>query len=791
MKLFLNALLFLFLAHASWAQVGTQTVRGTVVDMQSKYQLPGVAVSVVGSEPLIGTVTDENGEFRLENVPLGRHTIKISFIGYSERILPNILVQQGKETALNTIEMEEVVLESQEVVVTGERDKTQALNEMSTVSTRQFSMEETSRYAGSVNDPSRMAANFAGVNGGNDSRNDIIIRGNSPTGLLWRLEGMPIPNPNHFGSLGATGGPVNMLNYNQLSNSDFMTGAFPAEYGNALSGVFDLQMRNGNNKKREYLGQLGFNGFEGGAEGPFSKKSRASYMVNYRYSTLGLFKAAGLNFGTGQAVPEYQDLSFKIDLPTTKYGRFSLFGVGGVGQIKLLDSENDSTKNNSNLYSNDGADVRFGSKMGTVGLNHIYFLNANSFIRSGVTLSYSGNNIVQDSVSLKTYKPFPNYHGDRGERKIVFTLQYNRKLSARNTLHVGTYLQQLHFNYNEKVYETSLGIWRDLSVNEGNTLLTEVFGQWKHRFNDQLSATLGLHYQHFALNNSQALEPRAGMRWQFKPTQSLNLGAGLHNQMQAMAIYFIKTRLADGSYVSTNKNLGFTRSTHIVLGYDNNFAKSWRVRTEAYYQYLTNVPVEQKSSFYSQLNWGSDYYSPYVDSLVNNGTGYNYGLEITIEKFLSHGFYLLSTTSLFEAKYKGSNGIERNTAFNGNYVFNFLMGKEFRLGQKTVFLTDIKLTYAGGKRYVPIDLALSRQNGKIEYDNSNPYVDKIPDYFRPDLKLAIRRESKSYTQEFSLNIQNVINRQNVFSRSYSRSEDKIVDKYQIGFFPVPQYRILF
>jgi hypothetical protein len=148
-----------------------------------------------------------------------------------------------------------------------------------------------------------MASNFAGVSGANDARNDIIIRGNSPSGLLWQLEGLNIPNPNHFGSLSSTGGPVSMLNNNVLDKSDFMTSAFPAQYGNALSGVFDLSLRNGNNEKYEFLGQVGFNGFELGAEGPFSKNSKSSFLINYRYSTLALFQQIGINFGTGSATP--------------------------------------------------------------------------------------------------------------------------------------------------------------------------------------------------------------------------------------------------------------------------------------------------------------------------------------------------------------------------------------------------------------------------------------------------------------------------------------------------------
>ncbi len=780
----------LLLGFATFAQQGFQTIRGTVLDQQSKYQLVGATIVLVGSDPLIGTSVDENGEFRLMNVPLGRHSVKITFLGYNERIIPNVLVQQGKETFL-AVELEENFIESEEVVISAEADKTNSLNEMSTVSTRQFSRDDAARYAGSLNDPSRMAANFAGVSGSNDSRNDIIIRGNSPSGLLWRMDGMPIPNPSHFGATGTTGGPVSMLNYNLLANSDFMTGAFPAEYGNATSGVFDLQMRTGNNKKREYLGQIGFNGVELGAEGPFSKNSRASYVINYRYSTLGIFKSLGINLGTGQAVPEYQDLSMKIDLPTTKAGRFSLFAIGGSSYIKLLESTKDTTKDNSTLYDNDGYDIYYGTKTGIVGLNHLYFLNPTTSIKTGVMASGITNDFRQDSIALKTLKTFDFFLGQRQETRLTGTLQFNKKISAKNTLVAGAYVHRVGYFYDEKKYVRNNAYWKKISSTDGYSVLVEVYAQWKHRFTEQLSANAGVHYQHLALNNTGAVEPRLGVRWQFLPKQSLNLGLGIHNQMQPIQVYFQQTQLADGSYLSTNKNLGFTRSKQIVLGYDNNFAKDWRLKTEFYYQNLDNVPVEQRSTSFSMLNAGADFAFPDNDSLVNKGTGYNYGLEITLERFLGKGFYFLSTTSLFESKYKGSDGVERNTAFNGNYVQNLLVGKEFKIKSKLTFLVDLKATYAGGKRYMEVDLEASRLKKQAVYNEKDPYKLQLPDYFRPDLKLTLRKEGKKITQEFVLSLQNVINRQNLFARTYSRTQNQMLDQYQLGIFPVPQYRILF
>src|SRR6056297_3149497 len=325
----LNVFVVLILLFSSYAAAQsntdkiTQNIRGKIIDKDSKSPLPGATVLITSAKPVKGTSSDADGKFRFEDVPVGRKDIKVSYVGYGSKQIRYLILKSAKELVL-TIELEENVQKIDEVVVKGYR-KDQPINDMAKVSARSFSIEETEKYAGSWGDPSRMAQNYAGVISAGDQRNDIIIRGNPPIGLLWRLEDINIPNPNHFGALGATGGPVSMLNNNLLTNSDFFTGAFPAEYGNALSGVFDLKMRNGNNEKREYTGQVGFNGFELGAEGPFSSENRASYLANYRYSTLSITDKLGFNLGVG-AIPEYQDLNFKVQLPWKK-GKLTIFGL--------------------------------------------------------------------------------------------------------------------------------------------------------------------------------------------------------------------------------------------------------------------------------------------------------------------------------------------------------------------------------------------------------------------------------------------------------------------------------
>jgi hypothetical protein len=770
-------------------QTGTQTIKGTILDAQSKYPLVGANIVVANVEPLIGTSTDTDGNFKLINVPLGRQTLKVSYLGYQERILSNILVTSGKEVVL-TIDLEEQVITADEIVVTAERDKSSVNNELATVSARSFDVEETARFAGSRNDPARMAANFAGVSGANDARNDIVIRGNSPAGLLWRLDGINIPNPNHYGALGASGGPVSMLNNNVLDRSDFLTAAFPAQYGNALAGVFDLQMRTGNNEKREYLGQIGFNGFELGAEGPFSKKSKASYLVNYRYSTLGAFQAIGLEFGTGSATPQYQDLSFKIDIPTAKAGRFSIFGVGGTSNIEFLGNDVDTTSS-SNLFGEENSDTYSDFRTGVVGISHLYYFNPSTYSKISLAASSAWQSFKDDSLSIENRTPFRRENAEFTQNKYSVNALISRKFNARNNVTAGVIVDLYDFDLLNETLNEKQELY-PIRNRQGQTVLTQAYAQWQHRFSEQLTLNSGLNFQHLSLNNSTALEPRVGLRYQLTPRQSVNFGYGYHSQMQPLLTYFNQTAVSESVSLLTNKEMEFTRSQHLALGYDHMLGSNLRLKLETYYQYISNAPVERNPSSFSMLNAGADFNVPEEDSLVNEGNGRNYGIELTLEKFYSNGYYFLFTSSVFDSKYKGSDDVLRKTTFNGQYVVNLLAGKEFKVGRKNnSFNIDWKLTLAGGRQVTPIDFARSQQAGEAVYIDNEAFSQQLSNYFRTDIKVSYRMNRKKTTHEFSLDLQNFTNNQNMFMQRYNARTNQIATEYQIGFFPIPQYRILF
>ena len=764
-----------------------QTIRGSVLDEDTGYPLVGATVVISGTDPVVGTTTDANGWFTLNNVAIGRQTLEVSFLGYQKKTVPNILLIGGKEHVLE-IRLKEDVTNIDEVVVKSHARKDLARNEMAMVSARTFSVEETERFAGSLGDPARMVANYAGVMTQNDSRNDIIIRGNSPTGVIWRLEGVEIANPNHFAANGTTGGPVSMVNNNLLTNSDFLTGAFPAQYGNGVSGAFDLNLRSGNNERQEYVGQVGFNGFEFGTEGPLAHKKNQvnpSYIANFRYSTLEVMDKLGFDVGTGSAVPKYKDLTFLVDIPGTKSGRFKIFGLLGDSEISLGRDYADSTDTN---YTQRGTAVDFSSTLGVTGLTHTYFFNENTKLKSALSLQYSQSKTDYDSVQAGGDIIIPYYRGIQKETKATLSTQFSQKINARNNYDMGLIIDQFYINYQDST-KNRTDVRTDF---QGSLYLIRFYGEYQHRFGSNVTGYVGLNNQFLTLNNELSPEPRLGLRWRFRPNQSLNFGYGLHSQMQPKMTYFFETRL-EGSdkMVKTNEDIKFTKSHHLVLGYDYLIGNDFRIKLETYYQYLFNVPVKESFVEFSMLNAGDDFASPREDSLVNKGEGRNYGIELTVEKFLSKGYYFLLTTSLFDSKYTGYDGKWRNTAFNGNFVINLLGGYEFNLRKNKWLTMDVKTVYAGGRRYVPIDVEKSIEEFSDERDWSRAYDDKYNNYFRTDLRFGFKMSRKKWTQEWAIDLQNVTGYKSVFIEGWDVEKHETYKVYQQGFLPMFLYRINF
>ncbi|GAB4025342.1 TonB-dependent receptor [Spirosoma gilvum] len=787
------ALFAIFLISLSLqAQPFTQTIRGTVIDQSLQTPLPGATVVILNSSPVKGTSTNAAGEFKLTQVPVGRQTLQISVIGYKNTTLQNITVDAGKELVLS-ISLEEAISQLSEVTVKPTIEKDKPINEMATVSARTFSVEETQKFAAAVNDPARMATAYAGVVGGDDGGNYIVIRGNAPNGLLWRMEGVEIPNPNHFSSLGTAGGGISILSAQLLANSDFLTGAFPAEYGNALSGVFDLKLRRGNNTKREYTVQAGVLGIDLAAEGPIAKGYNGSFLVNYRYSTLGLLSKAGVNIGTGENV--FQDLSFNVYLPTKKIGTFTLFGFGGLSNSKV-NATADSSKwtTNYDQYNDD-----FRSNTGAVGVTHSLPIGRRALLKTVLLASGYENRDRTDLLDpAREYAATEreNYAFLTQKRILSTTLTY--KLNSRCTFRTGLIGTQLLYDLTQKSWEPEQQqVLTRVRVSDQTSTL-QAFGQWNYRLSEQLTINAGLHYLHLALNGTSALEPRGSVRWAFSPDRSISLGYGLHSQLQNPATYFVLPVDQTATTVSANRNLGFTRSHHYVLAYDQRLnshseGAPLRLKVETYYQHLFNIPVSanQRDSFaiINRIDGSSD------RALANTGHGRNYGLELTLEQFLNrsasgNSLYFLLSSSLYNSEYQGSDGVWRNTRWNGHFAESLLVGKEWVSGS-SVFGLNLKLSYYGGYRDTPIDVAESKRLGETVYIDNQSFTEQLPAYFRPDVRLSWKKNRPRSTRTLSLDLQNAINRQNVYNHYFDPASGTVKSYYATGLIPVLSYRVVF
>jgi hypothetical protein len=768
------------MALVSHAQTPTQSIRGRVVDAESKSGLEGANVVVVNSDPLLGATTTREGTFKIEKVGVGRHTIKISFVGYKTVFLPEILVTSGKENVL-TIELEEMVVSAGEVEIRGDIAKDKTINPMAMVSSRSFNVEESRRYAGSLDDPMRAVSNFAGVvaNAGVNS-NQIMIRGNSPKGLLWRVEGMDIPNPNHFSFVGTSGGGFTIFSSQVLSNSDFYTAAFPAQFGNAISGVFDMRFRNGNNQRHEYAIQLGFQGLDVSAEGPFSKKHTSSYLFNYRYSILYLLQF--IDPWMKNRIPSFQDLSFKIHLPTTKAGTFSIVGIGGLSHLtsaaeqdslnwKTLEDRSQSTLNN---------------KMGAIALVHQIFVNRQAYFRSYLSATYN-DIIANENLCTTGYLLLPQDSIRYRNYRFNASVSYNQKFGTRYTIRSGFTYTWLFYDLDMKKRNPLTGVFGQVDKGSGNTSLIQAFAETRIDFTNNLYFTAGADFMFFLLNSHYSLEPRLSLRWQFAPKHALSAGYGLHSQMEDVGVYLAEVPTETGGTVQFNRSLNFTRAHHLVLGYDFLIRTDMRLKLETYYQLLYDVPVTP-GSFYSLINSTGGYYN---QPLANTGSGRNAGIDITFEKFLTKQYYYLATVSLFSSEYKGGDGVERSTRFNSNFVINLLGGKEWTIRKKNILGLNLKASVTGGEHYVPIDLEQSVAQHREILDEANAYNPQLPPFFYLDLTITYRTNHKKFSGIWAIQVRNLLNQTPDVGYVYNDFTRTIEPVKSLGIIPLLSYKVEF
>lgn len=775
------SLLMLFLCLPLAAQQLTQNIRGTVTDRASGTP---VAYATIQLEDLPdkGAITDSLGNFLLTNIPLGRHDLKATYVGYDPSIIREILVSSAKEVFLN-IAMSENAQMLKEVVVRPQVNKEQPMNGMALSGARMFSVEEASRYAGGLDDPARLASSFAGIASG-VSQNGISIHGNAPHLLQWRLEDVEIPNPNHFADIATLGGGIlSSLSNHVLGNSDFFTGAFPSEYSNAVSGVFDMKLRNGNNRKMENTFQAGILGIDVASEGPLSKKHNSSYIVNYRYSATGLLTNTGVVDLGGTF--DYQDLNFKLNFPTRRAGTFSIWGTSLIDKYGSDWEEKDPEEWE---YQNDHSQSDMKQYMAAGGISHRYFFNDRAFLKTTLAATY-----FKSTADMKIYdtdfSSTPYLDMYRKNTNLVFTTAYNHKFSSRFTNKTGVTYTQMYYNMEMSLAPYIAQPMNLISMGHGNTGLFSAYTSNSIGISNRLTLSLGLNTQTLTMNNQWTLEPRAGLKWQTSRRLSLSAAYGLHSRMEKMDVYYTRTPQTGNQQV--NRNLDFSKAHHFMLTFDYRLSDDLKLVIEPYYQQLFDIPVRPGDS-YSVLN-RTDFYIE--DALVNRGRGRNIGIDLTLEKYLSHGYYYLFTGSLFDSRYCGGDGVWHNSRFNRRYILNLLGGKEWMLGRskQNILSVNGKLTLQGGDRYAPIDMeaTLTHPDKEVQYDEARAYSLQYSPMLLANLSVSYKINRKRCTHEFAVKLVNLTGCQEHYGHEMNLKTGKIDEVKQMTALPNIYYKIEF
>ena len=750
-----------------------------VVERSIGAPLAGATISLGAIGRMV--TADSLGHFRLDAVPVGRQVISVTHAGFRPVTLSNLMLESGKEAVL-TIEMEEIAFREREIVIKGRPDKSRPLNEMALVSGRMFSVEETRRFAAGLNDPSRIATGFAGVQSQGDA-NALIIRGNAPNGLLWRVEGVDVPNPNHFARVGTSGGAISILSAQLLANSDFFTGAFSSEYGNSLAGVFDIRLRKGNKEKREHTLSASTIGLDAATEGYFKKGYGGSYLMNYRYGFLTLMQKIG--FDIGDAPTSFQDFSFNIHLPTRKAGEFSIFGFAGSSQQEETPDRDPAAWASNRARRNGWLDQ---SRTAATGLTHSLRIGRRTLVRS--ILSLNGYDYREKDSRIERFDgPLIIGRDNRfAEVNSVASVTVTHKRNSRHLYRTGVYLTRKGFDLVQRDWANNA-----LQVrvkDEGHTLLANGFTQWKWTPSERFSFVAGLHGQHLRLNGSGTVDPRLSARWVLRQGRSVSVGLGHHAQIQPLGNYFARVKVGTDT-IQPNRNMGMSRSLHLVLGYGIRFGEQWNLKAEAYYQHLHSIPITAgRPTTFSMINQDDNYV---IDALVNNGKGRNLGMELTLERFWTDQFYFLTTISLYNSRYLPSDGVWRNTRFNSNAMTTTLLGKEWTIkGRRThTIAADFKMMYGGGVRVIPIDLARSVAVNRQITVPFSIYDEKLPPFFRIDLQGEWRVQYGRRTGAFILGVQNLTGRRNPVRQYYDPVLKSIQYGYLLGRIPVAGYKIDF
>lgn len=758
-----------------------QNLQGVVKNSFTELPIEDVTVKLRLNDSIVAsTFTNKGGAFLFVNIPLAIYDVSFSHLEYEAFILPDITLTSSRTENIN-VELVEAFKQLDEFTINPHKDRSKNNNEMSTNSVKTIYLQDMQKLAGSLDDPIRVAGMMPGVTSDAAfSENFVSIRGNSPRGLKYQLEGVEVINPSHFARIGSSGGTFTIFSMQLLDKSDFFTGAFPAEYSNALSGVMDVNFRRGNQATRESSISIGTLGIDLSTEGPFNEKMKSSYLINYRYSVVGLARLIGY-----PTQPTYQDLSFVLNFPQEK-GEIKVFGIAGTSDRKRL-ATIDSTLWESDL---DRYNLSLRSEMVMVGATYDRHFGEKNLLKV-TTVGSAFRQIDNRNYLLSEATEIIRSKNEYNSAPITAAVSLKHKFSRRHTNKTGGSFEYASHNWEVLRYNFETNYLDTNVIGKGSSQTAKAYAQSRIFLTEKTVLNIGVTSLYYSVNNKITLEPRIGLSYQTKRKGKLSLALGKHSQVEHFATYLYQERDSAGSLSFPNKNLEFVKAYHAIGGFKTTIFKNHYFNVEVYYQYLYDIPTEKNGTF-SMANIAE---LQQVRALENIGTGENYGIDFGIERYASKGLYYMINASIFESNYVDGLGIKRSTEFDQKFNIKFLAGKEYIVGEKkgkTNFLGwNTNVSYVGGRPYTPINLEASELNKETVYNESLAYSNRERNLLFADVTFTYKINKPKRTAVWSLQIKNIFSNGAAIYREYDPLTQQETTVKSSSFFPNLSYKIQF
>ncbi|MBK7944878.1 MAG: carboxypeptidase regulatory-like domain-containing protein [Flavobacteriales bacterium] len=769
-------LLLVALAHACslHAQTGAN-VLGRVLDADTQQPLVGATVHIALSDTSQKTTTDSRGAFRFQMLPVGIHRVRAELVGYEPSSVPEVWARAGRSEDL-TIALRRKPLELEAVEIRGD-----ALDRMRMIGTHTLSVEQTLRLPATFLDPARLASTRPGIATVNDQANHISVRGNGPAANAYLLEGAEIVCPNHLTNAGTasdlptlSGGGVTILSAQMLGPSRLLTGGFGAGYGNALGGILDMRLRRGSSERQGFTAQAGLLGIDLSAEGPIDSAGRSTYLINYRYSTLGLLSALGVDLGD-EAI-SFQDLSFHVAMPIGR-ASLSLFGLGGMSE-NVHAAKADTAEWE---FDKDSEDIRYAGRMGAAGLTFAMPLGSKTHWRSTVVIS-------ENDQSRKS----EGFHGTGAIIARTSTALFERKITG---------ITRVSGRLGDNVsYETGGSAMERTVVK--NLLFNETVSGWLLRpyasvrvaLNARMRLETGIAYALYSANSTSAFEPRITTAYALGDRSALSVSIGQRSQLPAVQLYYVKP----ASNPWDNSAIGLQRMREVVLAFDHSLKPRARIHVEAYHQQRSMAASGDATRWIPPFNddgsLSNAWDNPLVLDLRSAGEGSNTGIECSYDRDFDRNRYLHVNAAAFRSTYADVDGRTHESRWSQGFLANLIVGREFESRNERrvrVWGVNARGVLAGGLKASPIDSTWSMFSGGTVHDPSRPFTEQLPLYHRIDLRVYLKRERTGRSGQCSLDLQNILNTRNEAYRYFDQRQGKVVAQEQLGLIPNLSYRIEF